>query len=318
MHSRTIPDRCWASSARSIDASLHSRAALQGSGQAASALPNSTVPLKVVGGDNLTQVVASWATTYGVVGNGSLQLGPVLGIGNNSTAASPGAINGGSFAIGATVGIVAAGKLLQHFLPHAMWRCAHYLQQMSARAPLHFHLTCPFLLPHSTAVVAVLAVLGLLIWRRHKKRQLRRKPVPLEQGSPGESKLVSVAPSAVALHGSGGPSSSLSDRQDGCACYALAALLMLSGLNSAPLLAPCKCAGAPTTCPATPSFPTSPAAWHQSSRPAGHPAAARCPSRARGAWAAAAAAAYLGWLSGRWTGATSKWSDRSGVAHMAG
>lgn len=198
----------------------------------------------MVGGDNLTQVVASWATTYGIVGNGSLQLGPAFSTGNASLGPPSGAVDGGSFAIGATVGIVAAGKLLQHFLPHAMWRCAHCLQHVRARAPPRLHLTCQFLLPHSTAVVAVLAVLGLLIWRRHKKRQLRRKPVPLEQGSPGESKLVSVAPSALALHGSGGPSSSLSDRQGGCCLLRSSRTVDVLGTQlciPSPTLKVCRC-----------------------------------------------------------------------------
>lgn len=82
--------------------------ALQGSGQAAPALPNSTAPLKVVGGNNFSQVVASWDTTYGIIGNDTLQLNRPPS--DATSSGPPVQINSGSFAVGAVVGIAAAGE----------------------------------------------------------------------------------------------------------------------------------------------------------------------------------------------------------------
>lgn len=78
---------------------------MQGSGQEPSTLPNSTVPLKVVRGDDFAQVIASWGTTYGIIGNDTLQ----LDTGVSGAPPSFSNVSGGSFAAGAVVGIVAAG-----------------------------------------------------------------------------------------------------------------------------------------------------------------------------------------------------------------
>lgn len=79
-------------------------------------LPNSTVPLKVAGGHNFSQVVAGWDTTFGIVGE----------VGVRTPGAQPGPVTGstvdaGSFAVGAIVGSVAAGEVLR-MMVGMVWR----------------------------------------------------------------------------------------------------------------------------------------------------------------------------------------------------